>query len=97
MKLSGKIVVLILGSYFLVSLPYLLLSVFINVYNVVFSLTTNTPSLYGNLLAGVWLWRAILIAGVGVYLIKISRRDIFDYWNRNVNSWDIFTERNNIH
>jgi len=45
-----------------------------NIYNIVFSLTTDTPSLYGNLLAGAWWWIAILIAGVGVYLIKISRR-----------------------
>ena len=74
MKLSGKIVVLILGSYFLVNLPYLVLSVNTNIYNIVFSLTTDTPSLYGNLLAGAWWWIAILIAGVGVYLIKISRR-----------------------
>ena len=74
MNLSGKIVVLILGSYFLVSLPYLVLSVYTHIYNIVFSFTTNTPSLYGNLLAGAWWWIAILIAGVGVYLIKISRR-----------------------
>ena len=74
MKLSGKIVVLILGSYFLVNLPYLVLSVNTNIYNIVFSFTTNTPSLYGNLLAGSWWWIAILVAGVGVYLIKNSRR-----------------------
>lgn len=74
MKLSGKIVVLILGSYFLVNLPYLVLSVNINIYNTVLSLTTDTPSLYGNLLAGAWWWIAILISGVGVYLIKNSRR-----------------------
>ena len=75
MKLSGKgIVVSILWLYFLVSLPYLVLSVNTNIYNTVFSLTTNTPSFYGNLLAGAWWWIAILIAGVGVYLIKISRR-----------------------
>ena len=77
MKLSGKnIVVSILYLYFLVNLPYLVLSVNTNIYNIVFSFTTNTPSLYGNLLAGAWWWIAILIVGVGVYLIKISRRSL---------------------
>ncbi len=74
MKISGtNIVVAILGLYFLVSIPSLVLSVFTHAYNIVFSLTANTPSLYGNLLAGAWWWIAILIAGVGVYLIKINR------------------------
>ena len=76
MKRSGKIVVLVLGSYFLVNLPYLVLSVNTNIYNIVFSLTTNTPSFYGNLLTGAWWWIAILIAGVGVYLIKNTHRSL---------------------
>lgn len=77
MKISGtNIVVAILGLYFLVSIPSLVLSTFTHAYNIVFSLTTNTPSLYGNLLAGAWWWIAILIAGIGVYLNKVRRRSL---------------------
>jgi len=77
MKINGtNIVVAILGLYFLVSIPSLVLSTFTHAYNIVFSITANTPSLYGNLLAGAWWWIAILIAGVGVYLIKIRRSSL---------------------
>ena len=77
MKISGtNIVVAILGLYFLVSIPSLVISTFTHAYNIVFSLTTNTPSLYGNLLAGAWWWIAILIAGIGVYLNKVRRRSL---------------------
>ena len=75
MKISVKIVCSIIGLYVLVSIPSVVLSIYTHIYNMVFILTTNTPSsFYGDLLTGIWWWIAILIAGLGVYLIKISRR-----------------------
>ena len=75
MKISSKsIVVSILGVYILVNAPYVLLSIFINISNIVYSLATNTPSFYGDLLSNFSWWIAILYAEVGVILIKYSRR-----------------------
>ncbi|KKN19651.1 hypothetical protein LCGC14_0943530 [marine sediment metagenome] len=80
-----SIFLFIIGLYFLYLSPILVLSVLANISNTVLSITTNTPSFYLNMLAGAWWWIAILIAGVGVYLIKIGHRSLVKKQDRNKN------------
>ena len=69
------IVLLILGFYFLVINP--VLSILIHgVFNLRIAIPANPFSPWIYTLEHLWLWITILVAGVGVVLVKYGRRNV---------------------